>query len=581
MNKLRYIKDYLIEKRHKYLLGILSLLMVDVLQLVLPKILGNITDLLKEGLLTKNILAKYMFIIILIALGVAVFRFFYRYYVYGTSKYIETELRNRYYNHLQKLSANYYNSHKTGDLMAHATNDINNIRAMLGPGITMALDSTVIPVVAFTMMAATGGLKLTFIVFIPLMMLGGIIIFFVRIMHKTVENMQEAFSNLTETARENFSGIRVVKSYVQEIKEVLEFEKANAHNKQMNLKYVRLMSLLFPSIMSVSSLSFAIALWYGGLLVIEHQISLGDFVAFNSYLGMLIWPIAALGWITSMFQRGLVSLQRINIILDEKPEIEDRLDTPQVSSITGDMRFNGLTFTYPGSAGPVLKNIDISIGKGKTLGIVGSTGSGKTTLLNLILRLYNVDRGMLYIDGIDINDLPLSLLRKNIGYIPQDTFLFSTSIMQNIEFFHGCEEQDIIKASKISKLYDDVMEFPSSFNTIVGERGITLSGGQKQRVAIARAVLKNPSILILDDCLSAVDTGTEKEILWELKKIMDKRTSIIVSHRVSTVKDADEIIVLEEGEIVERGSHDDLLEKSGLYYDLYQKQQLAEQLDKE
>ena len=604
MSTLRYIKDLLLKYKFRYIFGVLFLLCVDVLQLVLPKILGEVTDFLENGTLTRVMLGKYAAIVALIAIGIAIFRFLFRYALYGVSRSIELSFRNRFYAHLQKLSTNYFNIHKTGDLMAHATNDMNNVTMATGQGIIFAIDSLLIPIVAVAMMWNTAGFKLTAACFSPLLLLGITVVFFMKIMQSRVQKQQEAFSNLTETARENFSGIRVIKAFVQEQNEIEKFKKANSDNKEANIKFIRLMSIMYPSVMTISALSFVIALWYGGFLVIEGSLTLGGFVAFNSYLGMLIWPITAIGWVASIFQRGSVSLQRINTIFDEKPEIADCIASSDYSrsksadsvtggyveacseagniplaGIKGAVEFRNLTFTYPGTDRPVLQNISITVEKGKTLAVVGRTGSGKTTLINLIPRLLSVPEGTLYIDDVDINSIPLSTLRSSIGCVPQDTFLFSASIRENIDFFRGSSKGEIEGASKIARIYDNICEFPNQFDTIVGERGVTLSGGQKQRVAIARAVLGAPSILILDDCLSAVDANTEEEILRDLKVIMKQRTSIIVSHRISAVKDADEIIVLDDGRIIERGTHTSLLELSGYYHELYSKQLLAEQIE--
>lgn len=602
MNNLRYIKDLLLKFKYRYIIGILFLLCVDVLQLVLPKVLGDVTDLLEGGSLTQARLGTYAVIVVLIALGIAIFRFLFRYTLYGVSRSIELSFRNRFYAHLQKLSSNYFNIHKTGDIMAHATNDMSNVTMATGQGVIFAIDSLLIPVVSLFMMWNTAGFKLTAASFMPLFLLGIAAIFFMRVMQSRVLKQQEAFSDLTETARENFSGIRVVKAFVQEQNEIKKFEKANSLNKTANIKFVRLVSIMFPSVMAISSISFLIALWYGGIMVIEGSLTLGGFVAFNSYLGMLIWPITAIGWIAHIFQRGSVSLKRINTIMDEKPEIQDRsgtaaMETPpdhtglnaiggagqnppaHQAEVSGSIEFRSLTFTYPGTDKPVLENINITIECGKTLAVVGRTGSGKTTLTNLIPRLLSVPAGTLFIDGTDINSIPLSTLRSSIGCVPQDTFLFSASISENIDFFRGFGSNEIENAARTARIYDNICEFPDQFDTFVGERGVTLSGGQKQRVAIARAVIGSPAILILDDCLSAVDANTEEEILEDLKAIMKDRTSIIVSHRISAVKDADEIIVLDDGRIVERGTHASLIEQEGYYKELYGKQLLAEQIE--
>lgn len=580
MDNFRYIKDIASANKYRYILGVLCLLVVDALQLILPWLIGSITDLLETGELDKRKILQYALIIAAMAAGIAIFRFFWRYLILGASKVIEALFRERFYAHLQKLGAFYYNNNKTGDLMAHATNDIGNITMAAGFGVIIAVDSALIPLAAIAMMINAAGIKLALASFAPFILLFVFMLYFSKSMHQRIANMQEAFSAMTETARENFSGIRVIKAFVQELKEIQKFEKANSHNKKMNLKFVMLISMMFPTIMAISSIAFAIGLWFGGILVIEGKITLGQFIAFNSYLGMLVWPVSALGWVISSFQRGLVSLKRINAILHEVPEIQE-IDTIADVKITGAIRFSNLSFTYPGTEKPVLKNINIDLESGKTLAIVGKTGSGKTTLANLITRLYNVPDGTLFIDGTDINRIPLAVLRNTAGCVPQDTFLFSSSIRENIAFYSGKNEDEIINASRTAMIFDDIMEYPQKFETQVGERGVTLSGGQKQRVAIARAILRSPAILILDDCLSAVDTKTEEGILKGLKTIMKQRTSIIISHRISTIKDADEIIVLENGEIIERGTHDTLLSLEGEYFGLYRKQLLAEQIEGE
>ena len=581
MRDLEFIRDIIAKNKYKYAFGILSLIVVDTLQLVLPRVLGIMTDLLKSGELNKSRLAVYTGIVAGIALGIAVFRFTWRYMVYGVAKSIEMHLRNRFYHHLQKLSPNYYNNHKTGDLMAHATSDINNVSTALGQGVAFAFDSAIIPVAAIAMMFRTGGIGLTLASFGPLAVMALIIVFNVDLMHRSLQKIQEAFSQLTERTRENISGIRVVKAFAQEKHEEDKFRETNINNRNTVLKYTKVTSSLFPMIGTISAFSFVIALWYGGVKVIYGDISLGSFVSFNSYLGMLIWPIAALGWIVSIFQRASVSIKRINAIMREKPEIQDAPNVVPLRGIKGRIEFRNLTFTYPGASRPALKNINLLIEEGKTLAIVGRTGSGKTTLINLIQRLYNVEEGMLLIDGVDINRIPLSVLRGSMGYVPQDTFLFSSTIRENIDFFCGRDDESIINASKIAQVYENIMDFPEKFETMVGERGVTLSGGQKQRIAIARAIVRDPEVLLLDDCLSAVDTNTEEEILKGLKDVLKNRTSVVVSHRISSIKHADEIIVLDDGEIIERGTHDSLLKLKGEYYDLYQKQLLAEQIEGE
>ena len=598
MGTLKHISDLLLKHKYRYVLGVIFLICVDVLQLIMPWILGEATNSVESGALTREALAGFAIALALTAAGIAVFRFLFRYTLYGVSRSVELSFRNRLYAHLQKLSANWFNTHKTGDLMAHATNDMNNVTMATGQGIIFAVDCLLVPIAALAMMWRTGGLRLTAACFAPLLLLSIVTFFFMKIMQRSVQKQQEAFSHLTEAARENFSGIRVIKSFVQEEKEIERFRQANEVNRRANLKFIRLMSMMFPSVMLVASLSFVIALWYGGLLVIKGTITLGGFVAFNSYLGMLIWPITALGWVVNIFERGSVSLKRINAIMDEKPEIEDKCtDRSNLTASDGgsegtmpaaetpapltdvSLEFRNLTFTYPGSSAPVLEDISFTLAKGSTLAIVGRTGSGKSTLINLIPRLLSVPDESIFIGGKDINDIPLSQLRSSIGCVPQETFLFSDTIRSNIDFYRGFDMDEIGAASKTARLYDNIIEFPRQFDTIVGERGVTLSGGQKQRTAIARAVLGSPSILILDDCLSAVDAKTEESILRDLKALMKQRTSIIVSHRISAVKDADEIIVLDEGRIIERGSHASLISLGGYYHDLYSRQLLADEIE--
>jgi ATP-binding cassette subfamily B protein len=588
MGTLRYIMDLLLRYRYRYVLGVVFLLCVDTLQLIMPKILESTTNSLEEGTLTRDRLAGFAIAVVLVAVGIAVFRFLFRYTLYGVSRSIELSFRNRLYAHLQKLSVNFFNTRKTGDIMAHVTNDMNNVTFATGQGVIFAVDCLLMPVASLVMMLQTGGFRLTAASFAPIFALGVLVFFFMRVMHSAVQRQQEAFSNLTEAARENFSGIRVIKSFVQENRQIKRFERVNEENRRANLRFIRIMSLMNPSVMLVSSLSFVIALWYGGLLVIDGTITLGEFVAFNSYLGMVIWPITALGWVANIFKRGSVSLNRINALMDEKPEIADKpgavpLSVPGTedgSRETPAIEFRNLTFRYPGSKDPVLKDISFAVDHGKTLAIVGRTGSGKSTLVNLVPRLLSAPEGTLFINGVDINNISLSSLRNSIGCVPQDTFLFSDTIRNNIDFYRGFSMDKAEQAAKIASLHDDVTEFPKKFETIVGERGVTLSGGQKQRTAIARAVIGSPSILVLDDCLSAVDTKTEEDILRELKEIMKQRTCIIVSHRISAIRDADEIIVLHEGRIIERGTHDSLIGQKGYYYELYMKQLLADEIEK-
>ncbi|MFW6266687.1 MAG: ABC transporter ATP-binding protein [Halanaerobiales bacterium] len=570
-----FIKKY----KWRYLLGIIWLIMVDILQLVIPRLLGNFTDNLEQGVLDRQGIWRYVFLIIMVALGTAVFRFLWRLFINGTSRLLEKEFREDFYRHLQSLSTNYYNQNKTGDLMAHATNDINAVRNALGPGIVMLADAVFLTVATIGLLLFTIDYRLTLLALIPLPFLTLLSTKFGKIIHRKFRRVQKAFSHLTDKVQENFSGIRVVKAFALEEDEVDRFAEANKHNREQNIDLIKSWGLFGPLVQFISGLSFVIVLWYGGILVIRGVISLGEFVAFNSYLGMLTWPMMAVGFVINILQRGSASLERLNLIFSEKPEITDSSFIRNIEELKGEIEFNNLSFRFNQKEEYVLKNINLKINAGETAAIIGRTGSGKSTLVNLLLRLYDPEPDTLFIDGYPITEIPLKVLREEIGYVPQDNFLFSTDIEKNIAFADPELSRDKVKkAAKDAQIYDNIVEFPDSFSTILGERGVTLSGGQKQRISIARALIKKPKILILDDSLSAVDTKTEEKILKNLQQIMTDRTCIIISHRISTIKNADKIFVIDEGEIIERGDHATLLKKQGLYYQLYQKQLLEEKL---
>lgn len=574
------LKDFFKKHKWNYIIGVSWLLFIDLIQLLVPQILRSFTDNLKDGLLDKTGIIKYGFLIILTGLLIGVGRYFWRIYILGTSRELEYYLRKRLFNHLLTLSPNYFNTHKTGDLMAHATNDVNAVRMAVGQGTIMIVDSAFMIILTLIMMVKTTNLKLTAI---SLFTLPFIIIFvnrFGKIIHKRFRIVQEAFSNLTDVTQESLSGIRVVKSFVQEDLVLENFTKVNEDNLKKNIRLVLVSGTFHPFIHLISSLSFLLIIFYGGKEVILNRISLGDFIAFNSYLGLLVWPMMALGWVINLLQRGAASMERINAILDEEPEIKDSENAIDLKEVKGKIQFKNISFKYPRSENYALKNIDFTIEPGKSLAIIGKTGSGKTTIVNLLLRLYEIEEGEIYLDDIPIKKLTLKSLRESIGYVPQDNFLFSTTIEENIGFsFEGeMDREKVVYAAKLAEIYDNIISFPNGFDTILGERGVTISGGQKQRTSIARALIKEPAILILDDSLSSVDTETEEKILNNLKNFMNERTTIIISHRISTVKDCDEIIVIDEGEIVERGTHDHLLAQKGIYYELHEKQLLEEKI---
>jgi len=579
MDKYTYLSFF---KKYKgrYILGVIWLIIVDGLQLIIPKLLGNITDKIKYDLLDTTGLIKYAGLIIILALGTAIFRFLWRYFIFGTGRLIEKNIREDFYNKLQSLSTRYFNDHKTGDLMAHATNDINAVRMAMGPGIVMIADAVFLTTATIGILIFTIDIRLTLLALIPLPFLSLMAVKFGKIIHSKYKKVQKSFSNMSDKAQENFAGIRVVKAFAQEKEEIDKFAESNRENYEKNVDMFKYSSLFHPLVQFISALSFLIVIGYGGILVIRGTISLGDFVAFNSYLGMLTWPMMALGLVINHLQRGQASLDRLNVIFNEKEDIFDQNIDENIKEIKGKIEIKDLDFKYSDSEEYALKNINLNINPGETAAFIGRTGSGKTTLVNLLLRLYNVEEEKIFIDGNDINDIPLAVIRKNIGYVPQDNFLFSNTINKNIAFANptNMSQDEIIKASKDAQVYENIIEFPDKFKSLLGERGSNVSGGQKQRISIARALIKNPKILILDDSLSAVDTQTEERILESLEEIMKGKTSILISHRISTIKNADKIFVFDEGKLIEKGNHEDLLKNEKLYYDLYQKQQLEEKI---
>ena len=579
-SNVNYSFKYFFNKyRTKYILGIVWLVMVDTLQLIIPWLLGDFTDRLKLKNIDMQGIIIYAFLIIGIAILTAFFRYLWRLYIVGTSQLLEKQIRENFYRHLLKLSTNYFNEQKTGDLMAHATNDIKAVRQAMGPGVVMFFDAIFLTVATISILIFQIDIRLTLIALIPLPFLAILSTYFSKSIHEKFTAVQEAFSNLTDKVQENFSGIRVIKAFTQEDMEIEKFASANKLNYDKNIDLIKTWGLFHPMVQFITSLSFLIVIWYGGTLTIKGIISLGDFVAFNSYLGLLTWPMMAVGFVINLMQRGTASLKRLNKIFSEQPELYDK-NVDKNIEIQGNIKFNNLTFSYNEKEETVLKDIKLEIHPGQTVAFLGKTGSGKTTLINLLLRLFNVNNGELFIDGYDINKVPIKQLRSEIGIVPQDNFLFSSTIGENIAFFDpdNITEEEIKQAAKITEVYDNIMEFPNKFDTILGERGVTLSGGQKQRISMARAIVKKPKLLILDDSFSAVDTHTEEKILNNLKPVMKNRTVVLVSHRISTIKNADMIYVLDEGKILERGTHEQLIENDKLYNDIYQKQQLEEKI---
>jgi ATP-binding cassette subfamily B protein len=577
----KHIRDFLRKYWLRYALGAIFLIASSYVQILAPRYLGIIIDLLKEPQIDRDRVQYFILLTILVAFAAFVSRFIWRYFVIGNGRNLENFLRQRLFEHFQKLSVEFFNHRKTGDLVAYAINDITAVRMTFGPGVAMMVNGIAVTIISIGAMAGTVNPRLTLFALLPIPVIVFIIITMGQLVQKRFRRVQESFAAISGRVQENISGIRVIKSYVQEDLEVEKFDQLNNENRQANLQMLRLSSLLTPTIQLFFGLCFMINLLYGTRLVNQGVITLGGFVAFNGYLTLIMNPVIFIGRIINLSQRGMASLKRLNQVFDVGPEAPLGQVDPSITEIQGDLRISNLTFTYPTGNEPTLKDVSINLPRGKTLGIIGKTGSGKTTLINLLVRLYNSQPGMIFMDGRDINQVPTEVLRENTGCVPQDNFLFSATIWQNITFFKEVySQEEVYSAAEASQILQSILEFPKGFETLVGERGVNLSGGQKQRIAIARAIIRRPKLLILDDALSAVDTKTEESILTNLKTVMRDSTALIVSHRISAVKDADEIIVLEKGQIRERGNHAQLMELGGLYCELYQEQSKEQQRGK-
>ena len=517
-----------------------------------------------------------------LGLTLALGRFLWRFFLFGASRSIEKELRNDMFRHLEKMSVEYYNEHKTGDLMTRFTSDLNAIRMAIGPAVICVFDASVMTIMVICQMMYYVNIRLTLLAIIPMLLICAGEIYYGKIMHASFRERQEAVSDLTDFVQESFSGVRVIKAFVRERSQMRAFARANRHTMDKNLNVVRLQAVVMPLLDVIIGLSSLITLVYGGYLALVGEITLGRFVAFNQYINMLVWPMLACGDAINMFSQGSASTRRIREIFDEKPEIYDRKDVQPPDEIRGDITFSHLTFIHRGHSEPTLKDINLEIPAGTTLAIIGRTGNGKSTLVNLLLRLYNTKPGMILIDGRDINTIPLKALRENIAYVPQDNFLFSDTLKANIAFGTGEEDMDAITcATSVACIHENIVSFPDGYETIVGERGVTLSGGQKQRSSIARALMKDSPILILDDSLSAVDTDTEERILKNLKENRRGKTTLLIAHRISTIQNADVILVLEDGEAKEIGNHESLMAQNGIYRDMFEKQQLEAAMGEE
>ena len=596
LENLRPLFPYLRKYWRSYAVGTLAVFLNNGIWIMFPLVIQHVTDDLDKGVMRRS-LATYALLLIGVAVGKGIFQFLTRWILIGISREIEYDLRNDLFQHLESLSYEFYQQTRTGDIMARATNDLNAVRMLLGPAIMYSANTVVFTIGALVFMLHISP-KLTLWAFLPLPIASIVVQYFGRQIHERFERIQAMFSDISAKVQENLSGARVIRAYAQEEAEIRSFEKDNDEYIRRSLRLVRLMGMLWPTLEMMLGVAIAIVLWIGGREVLFGNISAGQFTAYLFYMFQLTWPIIALGWVINIFQRGTASMGRIAQIMRVQPEIKDEPSLVNVTGgepIRGEIEFRNLTFAHPNEpkfngsgvsdvsselGAEILHGINLKIPAGTSLAIVGPTGSGKSTLVQLIPRIYDTKPGMVLIDGRPIREYSLAWLRRNIGFVPQETFLFSDTIRENIAF--GVDEatdDDIRRAANIARIASEIESFPDGYNTMVGERGITLSGGQKQRTAIARAVIRDPRILVLDDALASVDTQTEDHILNHLREVMEGRTTIFISHRVSTVRNADKIAVLHHGQIVEYGTHDELIAMNGYYFDLYNKQLLEEELE--
>ncbi|MGB7198519.1 MAG: ABC transporter ATP-binding protein, partial [Acidobacteriaceae bacterium] len=579
LENLRPLFPYMRRYRRGFLLGGFFAVCSNAIWVMFPEVIRRAIDDMTKHLSYRGILF-YAGILVAVALSKGVFLFLTRWVLIGLSRDIEYDLRNDLFRVLERQAPSYFQENRTGDIMARATNDLNAVRMLLGPAIMYSANTILFTIGALIFMVHISP-WLTLLAFVPLPAASILVQYFGRRIHERFERIQAMYSDISAQVQENVAGARLVRAFAQEGAEVAAFERANSEYVRRALLLVRLMGMLWPTLEFMLGLSLVVVLLVGGHEVVDAKISVGAFVAFTTYMVMLTWPVIALGWVVNLVQRGTASVTRIHEILIAEPSISDAT-LPAAGAVTtdiqGEIEFRNLSFAYDSSAGPVLRDINLRIPAGSSFAIVGPTGSGKTTLVRLIPRLLEAQRGMLLVDDRSVMDYPLAKLREAIGFVPQETFLFSESIRENVAFgAPAATEREILDAAATAHIRDEILEFPKGFDTLVGERGVTLSGGQKQRTAIARALVRDPRILILDDALSSVDTYTEERILQGLAEAMRGRTTIFISHRVSTVRHADQIAVLVDGSIVELGTHDELVARNGYYTQLHEKQLLEEE----
>ena len=579
LRDLRPLFGYMRRYRWGYLWGSLSCIATNAAAVQFPRILGMAVDEMQKKQATRETILIFAGLLVVISLAKGVFLYAQRWILIGISREIEFDIRNDLFRHLEKQDSGFYQRYRTGDIMARMTNDLNAVRMLLGPALMYSANTVFFTVFALYFLLHLSP-WLTLVALAPMPLASILVQYLGHRIHDRFERIQASFSEISSQAQENYSGARLIRAFAREDSQIGLFEKLNRQYISRSLRLVQLMGMLWPTLEFILGISMVITLLAGGHLVIAHRISVGDFVEFNTYMILLIWPIIAVGWVINLFQRGTASVQRIDELLKAEPAIDDAAADPAIppdAILQGAIEFRHLNFRYGETE--VLRDISLNIPAGSSLAIVGPTGSGKSTLVNLLSRLFEAPHGALLIDGRPVRDYPLAVLRRNIGMVPQETFLFSDTIRENLSFgAPQASAEEMLEAAEAAHIRLEFEEFPQGFETMVGERGVTLSGGQKQRAAIARALLRRPAILILDDALASVDTYTEERILGGLGAYTSASTTILISHRVSTVRNADQIAVLDHGRIVELGRHDQLLALDGYYASLYQKQQLEEEL---